>query len=325
MRRLRTYSLREEGPEPIFSLFERVYGDSEPLRRRWQWEWLQHPQSGKIQINVAEQGERLVGMTVRMPLTLLVGGQRLTGWTAGNSMVDPACRGEGIISQLYERANCNGELQVSKGTASDMRRQLQKMGYVRALPDTYQVCLLNPLRWLKQKMGIFDCKSDVDKVLSLDGFEDFEFIDLFPEEVQGFPVHNAIVPEKTVKWLNWRYVDIPHREYRIVMRRDGESPVSWCVLRFSGQAAYLVDFRWDLTRRDEPARTIRYAKLLAKKFGATKLTVWSSSRTLRRVLTTAKFFNRKDSPAFNYLDPGAVLPRGMEFAFVHGDGDIDYL
>ena len=320
-----SYNLGVEGPEPIFSLFERVYGDSIAIRNRWHWEWQQHPEASRIKFFVAESGQKLVGMTVRMPIQLDVSGQIVDATFATNSMVDPDHRGQGIIHRLYKKANVKGEIQLSKGTAEVMFRQLLKMGYTRIQPDTYQVCLLFPWLWLKQKAGFTAEIKVCSKTAVVKDYPDYRSIDSFPDEVDSLTMSGLISPVKTAAWLNWRYVDIPHRQYQFAIREIDGRIVSWCVIRTQGRTAYLVDLRYSDTQQDEPAYSIGYAKRAAKACGTIKMMAWGSAAEFRRCLLRMGFLSRKETPHFSYKAFTVTPALSRDWQFIQGDGDSDYL
>lgn len=322
---IRFYNLGEEGPEPIFSLFERVYGSAVAIRQRWQWEWQQHPEAKTIRIVVAESNQKLIGMTVRMPVQLVWAEQLVDAWLATNSMVDPEYRGQGIIQRLYEKANSNGGIQLSKGTDEKMFRQLLKMGYERILPDKYQVCLLAPWLWLKQKLGLQLPAKVVSKIVDAEGFADYRQVTSFPDEFDSLPMSGLVAPLKNAAWLNWRYVDIPHRQYQLAVREIDGRVVSWCVTRIQGRTGYLVDLRWLNEQQDEPSYSIRYAKQTARVAGAIKMVAWGAASDLRSSLLRAGFLNRKETPHFSCKRFDNKLVFASNLYFLQGDNDSEYL
>lgn len=323
--KLRRYDLHQEGPELIFDLFQRVYGESTAIRQRWKWEWLQHPEAEKIHIFVADDNGQLVGMTVRMPVVLCGLEIDVPAWFATNSMIAQAHRGHGLIQQLYKMAGALGGIQLSKGTASPMFQQLLKMGYHQVNPDNFQACLLSPWRWLLQKFSINTTASCKLQQNNIPGCDDFHLVERFPESVSAVTLQGVLSPKKTIEWLNWRYVDIPHRRYQIVVRFVADKPVSWCVVRNQGAVSYLVDLRWEQVQVDEPLHTIKYAKKLAKASGGIKIIAWGTAANYRQKLHKAGFLVRAETPHFSFKEHGEDVLSGRDIHFVHGDGDLDYL
>ena len=323
--KLRQYNLINEGPDPVFDLYRRVYGSDESIRQRWKWEWLENPDAENVRLYVADDSGRLAGLTVRLPCNLYSGSQKIRASFATNSMVDPDYRRQGIISKLYELAREHGDLQLSKGTAEGMFRQLLKMGYLVIKPDSYMTCLLRPIKWLSGKLGIQGhCKPVL--TTDLDGFPEYRLVKRF-DDVASVHMPAKIYTVKDSQWLNWRYVDIPHHSYHRGIRYHEGTAKAWCVVRQEGSTAHLVDLAWDRSLNDEPQSSVQFAKKLGSSIGAVKMVAWGSLRDYRRVLLRHGFFPRKETPHFSFY-PSQLTEKlriGGYVHIMHGDGDIDYL
>lgn len=326
----RLFNHNVDDPELIFKLFDTVYGDSTSIRQRWSWEFLHHPEHEDVKIYVAEDNNGLVGMTIRMPCTLMIGGSFKRAYFATNSMVMPEYRGQGIICGLYNLAARHGDIQLSKGTAPAMYSVLQKIGYREIVPNTFQVCILSPMKWAISKMlsrikyGNHETFGDIQ-------FGDFYRLNRFDVEDQGIAqmlateVRDGVVKDLSV--LNWRYFDIPHRRYHVFVRKYRGETVSMLVVRLEGLSAHLVDFRWAKEANDEPAQSIKFAKLFSRKMGAIKLVFWGTLKSLRNEAGKQFFFERRDTPMFSYYSNDAIF-NSLDWAsmhFIHGDGDVEYL
>lgn len=326
----RQFNQHIENPELVFSLFDTVYGDSSAIRMRWCWEIMQHQESKDIKIFIAEHNGRLVGMTMRMPCILLLQEKQSRAYFASNSMVHPDYRGKGIIGELYSMAAKYGEIQLSKGTAPAMHEVLLKMGYQDVSQTNYQVCILSPVRWFLAKLN----KTSTTGPQNAEPFQAagaFTEIFSFTQDLDGF-FHSALSGVgggvlKNAEYMNWRYISIPHRKYRVFVRIKAEKVISIAVLRIERATAYLVDILWDSTATDEPSETISFLKRTARGSGACKLIAWSSLKTLRHELKRKLFFNSSDSPSFSWFqcDKKDYKYDIANKYFVHGDGDIDYL
>lgn len=324
------YDLERMGPEPLFKLYETVYGDAASLRQRWRWELLERPDHGELKIHVAWHEDELVAMTVRIPCPLVVAGAARRAFFASHTMVDPAYRGQGVIASLYARAQRDTELQLSKGTAPGMYRVLLKMGYREVVPSNYLVCLLAPLRWGAGKL-FPNLLPPVRESFGALREGEFSRISRFTEE-HATLVHAGIDGGKggvvkSVAFLNWRYFDVPHRKYHVLVRKIEGATVAMAVVRLAGTTATLVDLRWGGQVADEPAASIRFAKSFARKAGAVKLVSWGTSRVLRQALRRQLFFDRGETPRFSFYPADASLSEvdWTQMHLVHGDGDTEYL
>ncbi len=310
--------------EAVFSLQEQVYGDSTALRQRWEWEFMNHPKQAEIKLYCAEYNGQLVGLTVRHPVFLQVQDARVPACFASNSMVRPDMRGQGIIQNLYQQAaEDGGDIQLSKGTAEGMYSVLKKFGYQDVIPNTYQVCILDPVKWVVQRFFNKPGRAlkEVNESVAL-----YNIIlhGEIPDDVTEICCDGVL---KDAQYLAWRYRKIPHKQYHIYIRRVAGSPVSFLVLRYSGNCAYLVDIIWDKNLADEPAATIRIAKKEARRMGASKMVAWATHKKVRTALRNQVFFDRSESPHFSYycLSNKADGISWNDMNFVHGDGDLDYL
>lgn len=317
----------KDDPERIFRLFEKVYGDSKAIRERWSWEFTRNPMADRVRVFVADRGEgKLAGMTVRMPCDLRAGDNVISAFFATNSMVDPDFRGQGIIRRLYAMASEGEALHLSKGTTPEMYRQLLKMGYRAIEPNRYQVAALAPLSLLMARVAGRAPRMVEDRN-ALQSFPDFRPIEEFGEEHAALPTPGSLAPIRGKELLEWRYKEAPHRRYLIHERRVGGRLASWSVMRLAGSGALLSDLRWSSESQDEPGRTIRFSKALARRHGAVKLTAWFNNGRLREVLKRNLFVERKGTPRFSWFSCDPIW-QSMEWDkthFSHGDGDTDYV
>lgn len=324
-----SYSIVTPSPQAltrIGSLFEGVYGSADDFRLRCRWEFLQYPASG-IKVYFAEVNGQLVGVTVRHPAEITYGGDIRRAFFASNSMVLPEYRGKGIISALYVMAAAGGDLQLSKGTADGMYCILKQIGYQDIVPDTFQICLLNPLAWVLQRCGINaggKCSS-TPLSFSTGEFSEVFRIDDTMQEFCSRVWRNGI--RKDATYLQWRYFDIPHKTYRVFLRKIGGMPASLVVLRTAGATAYLVDLLWDDKFPDEPNSSVVFAKKAALGLGSNKIIAWTTLIRLRSVLRKNLFFERGESPHFSWYCtcPDTEPLDWSKLHIVHGDGDIEYL
>lgn len=323
----RLFNQQVEDPAPLFGLHQRIYGSSDSIRRRWGWEFLRHPESGEVKVLVAEDDGAVVGMTARMPATLILEGRIRRAYFATNSMVLPECRGKGIIRGLYQLAARCDAVQLSKGTAPAMYAVLKQMGYAEIVPSDFQVCILSPLKWGVNKLcgrSLFGARESAGQTRGGEFLPVARF-DHCTDSLTCCARENRVVKEAA--WLNWRYFEIPHRTYQVFVRGTQADPLSVLVLRFEGSTAYLVDILWAESAKDEPATALRFAKSYAGRLGAVKLVFWGTLQALREEARTQGFWRSKETPrfSFNPASPELAAVNWGAVNFVHGDGDIEYL
>ncbi|TSK05921.1 MAG: GNAT family N-acetyltransferase [Geobacter sp.] len=328
--RYRIYDLDTMGLEPLCRLYGKVYGDAQPLRTRLKWELQERPDKADVAVYTVWAGDELVGMTVRLPCPLVIGGETVRACFAVDTMVAPEYQGRGVVRELYAMASCCAAVQLSKGTAPGMYQALLKMGYRKVVPDNYQVCLLAPLKWLAGKVHP-PLYRNTTHARPEGGFGEFEVLARFDAGQEAL-VSDCLAVDfggvvKSLESLNWRYVDIPHRIYHRFVRKVRGRSVSMLVLRLAGMTAYLVDLRWTPQCPDEPAASIGFARRFSRRMGAIKLVSWGTLGVFRAALERQFFFNVSDTPRFSYypVDERFQCVDWSKIHLVHGDGDTEYL
>lgn len=325
----RRYDFHEEDPLPLIRLKEAVYGA--PVERsRWEWQYLRSPFSTDIQVFVAECGTELAGATTRLPFDLRRGGETVRAYFSVESMVHPDYRRRGIMKSLYRQTADVMPLLYSKGTNPDMYELLIGFGYKVVRPNTYLVKYLSPWKLALQRYDLYKATPRFsDQGAREDGFEPVrtfgqEFDDFWGRVAGGFP---GIVVKDSA-YMNWRYVEIPHKKYHLYYKVKEGKIVCALVLRTGGYACWIVDLIWDPAAGDEPGATVRTWARTLKEQGYLKMICWGTYRSFREALIRNGFTDRGTSPRFSVF----AFPETIEASadaenlhFVDGDGDSEYL
>ena len=328
----RYFDFKEEDCGRLFEVFEKVWNSS-ALRDRWKWEYIENPRSEAIKILVAEDEGKIAGYTTRLPFELKIRHYILPFYFSVNSMVDPAYGRRGIMKNLYLKAAETMPLLYSKGTTAPMYRVLMKIGYQKVEPNNYMVRINSPARWLFWRLGLFSglapIKTQIGSVKN-----DFKRVERFGPEFDRFWLdvcdqYPGIVV-KDCRYMNWRYVDIPHKTYESFYRMVEGDIVSTVVFRTKGNTGTIVDIIWNPAFPEEPGKTIRFITRYAKSCGMVKTVCWATYKGLRRCLKKRMFFERKETPHFSVLSKSESLgdyhiSDASALHFVHGDGDTEYI
>lgn len=328
--RYRRFSFEQDSREALFALYAATYGNSERYGGRWAWEHERNPLKEDLSIFVAEIDDQIVGSTTRLPVHLhLQDGGLLKGAFSVNSMVHPDFRGRGIIGELYRRSFREYPFLFSKGTAPRMYKLLLSYGYAPVEPSTFQVKVLAPVKWLLWRTGRYKPSISPWKDANRDNFSR---IDRFGDEHERFIARVANqfagLPHKDARYLNWRYVDIPFRQYRAFAHITGNEMSAIVVLGSLGSTGAIVDLTWDRNVPGEPGATLQFAVGYLRDHGFIKARCWSSMSFLRSELHKAGFKQTADTPHFSYFS-GADQPISPEtvktWLVCEGDGDSEYL
>jgi GNAT superfamily N-acetyltransferase len=321
---IRLFDIDNESPEKLWQLIQDVYGMESNALHRWHWEIEQHPLRDRLRIHIAETEGKVVGMTVRIPVQLIADDKVYGAEFGTNTMVHPDFRRHGIVKTLYQQAIDGGNLQLSKGTAPAMVRQLEAMGYKEITAAKTQVFLLAPLRWLYRKVTGRQFPFSRSGVKSFDS--GYTRIDRFGEIGEGVCGGAPLAVRRTAEWMNWRYCDIPHRTYECYVRFSGTQIVAWFVIRYGETVAYLVDLYW-LPAKESLPNVVRAAVQTARSHGSIQLIYWGTLRDVHTEMKRQGAWEKPARPGFRFFSKDAYWDsvQWEHSHFVQGDGDYDYL
>lgn len=327
--RIREFNLKTEDPLPLMRMKEVVFGIpvNVPL---WEWQYLRNPPANQPRIYIAEAGNELVAATSRFPFRLHFGGQTIESFFGLDTMVHPNWRRLGLMQRLYSKTLEEMPVLFSKGSTLNMYRLLRKLGYRDVLPNSILVRYLSPMRLLFRKAGFIEKLRTVPAGKDLP--EGFALIQVFEEDFDRFSERiskrfNGIIV-KNSRFMNWRYVEIPHRKYTCCYRKNmaGEIAVV-LVFRINGSSCSIVDISWDPADSEEPGNSIRSLCMFLKEKMIAKVSCWGTFGRLREALRRNGFIDRGETPRFSVRDYGSILGTindGRKFHFVDGDGDSEY-
>jgi GNAT superfamily N-acetyltransferase len=325
----RFYDFHREDRLPLIELKEAAFGT--PIdRNRWEWQYMNSPFSTDIRVFVAECGNELAGSTTRLPFDIRRRGETVRAYFSVDSMVHPRYRRRGIMKSLYRHTADAMPLLYSKGTNPGMYELLMDFGYRVVFPNTYLVNYLSRWKIAFSRYNLFTPKSVFPDLWAMKvGFEPIrnfgrEFDDFWEGVADAYP---GIVVKNSA-YMNWRYVDIPHKKYHLYYKLKEGRIVCALVLRTGGYACWIVDLIWDPGVSDEPGATLRAWVRALKEQGYLKVICWGTLRQFRDSLTRAGFVDRGETPRFSvFSSPETIASHadGATLHFVEGDGDSEYL
>jgi GNAT superfamily N-acetyltransferase len=254
----RSWSVREYRPgdeEGIFELHQQVKRKNDLDRfewmRWWRWQHLDNP-SGMPFIWFADAKDRLAGQYEIVRFRMRINGKEGPASHSQDTMTHPDFRRRGIFEELanrtYQQAGKTG-LRLVYGFPN----RYSYPGFVNKL-SWFDVCkvpnVLKPLnvrntlrRRIKNRflvaassvlvkafLLIFarESRPPIDPGLTVEDASSFDdgADELWREASGGF----GIICVRDRAQLNWRYVDIPHRHYRILVARRKGRMVGYAVL-----------------------------------------------------------------------------------------------
>jgi len=326
----RLFDLSIENKNQLFELYKSVYGDATPYIKRWAWEIEQNPYIEDIKIIIAEYNNSIVGASTRMPIKIKINDKILNSSFNTNSMVHPDFRRKGIIQSINKMSFKFYPLFYAKGSMPAMYKLYMKMGYQPIKPNTFMTSILSGTRWGLWRLGMYTPQINIDDI-SINSKKEFYNIKEFKKEFDDFwerisPQYTNIVVKNSI-YMNWRYIDIPHKKYRMFYRQENNKIVTMAVIGQSGTTVKIVDILWDKTKKDEPFLTIKYIKKVCKKCGFLKILCWTTITELRTALKKNLFMDRGEVCTFCVFthNTNKYFSDGTAFHFFDGDSDYEYL
>jgi GNAT superfamily N-acetyltransferase len=221
---------------------ERLYAEAWPgdrERKATAFRWIEEQNPFRDSENgylVLEREEEIVGYWGRMPTRLHFDGQAIPAAYSQETLVSPAVRRQGVARRLGEVVDGSAIPLLSlwhneKMHAIMTRAAWQEVGRYRPLKKVYRLEALarreverrplvaRGLRFAEPLVRLLARPAArQDEPIAIEEIERFdaEVDDLF---ARGAP-DLGIIAERTTQTLNWKYVDIPHRTFRLLAARS---------------------------------------------------------------------------------------------------------
>lgn len=351
----------------VLALLERAFQlPSQP--ERFDWVYARHAggaDATSVVATVAEAGgsERIVGFHGALPVRLWHGGREVRGLYTLEVATDPDFQGRGIFTKLgraiVEAARADGtqvirifpNLQSAPGFYG-------KLGYTELKPFPVLARLLGNTRGpiATQSALLYPVAALADGLLWLKLTRlRLRALRLRRGGTRVEPLTHGFGPWADALWaslrdtlgtttvrdarfLQWRYVEGPHRYALLALRRGGGDPVGFAVvsIRFwkGGKAAELMELMVAPDDRAGAELLAAEAALLAARTGAVALRTWVSPRHPHaEVFRAAGFRALPARLSADYSFGVQVLdPAGLDIAEVESmagwtitTGDIEYI
>jgi GNAT superfamily N-acetyltransferase len=348
------------GPKQEWSL--RVYreGDEEQIlalrgivlsgpkdKQWWQWMYRDGPLSPAV-IMLAEANQKIIGQTAFIFVPIKIKDQITQGGHGIDLMVHPDYRRQGIFIALHKAANeytKNIYRSIAYGTPNDQSRP----GFVNRL-NAMEICevpiLLKVIDWgnllkSRYKIPVFigkllgyvwesitsrasppkNAEIEVEEVFSFD-----ERINQFWEKASKL---KNIMIAKDMKYLNWRYIAKPGKEYKILIAQKHQEIAGYIVLKLKKGIpynGYIVDLLTLPSEDTAATMLITRAVQSLKEDGAATISCWMLEDTpYYRILRKLGFVRRTGpllcSRVIDTNIPKEFVTNPANWYYVMGDDD----
>lgn len=237
--------LQKEDLPALFDLYRQVmaFPPSDSYEQYWMWRYTLNPfdDGTRPAFWVVRSARKIIGGMAQMPVVANVEGTEVEARWAGDLMVDPAFRGQGIGKLIFDNYREANRLSISMGYAPDSvtSRIARSVGFKWFPPFTflfkfYSVRLLaERLSWFKPAVHAlsalsrpvfrlarrrFDHAPEDVVLMEMDCFGS-TFDSLWRRVASEFPVS----VRRTYSSMNWRYFDNPFFSYQALGAwRDAE-------------------------------------------------------------------------------------------------------
>ena len=239
---LRRY--RDGDEQSIIELLDAALGQRYSLEY-WKWKYTRNP-AGPPFIWLAEYDDRIIGHYAFIPIAMKVGNAYVSGSLACDAAIHPDYQGQGVFSSIVNRscldAGENG-IPITYGFANTnlgaTYRRYERMGQICLLIRMVRVldwesvlaryihneCLASATEAVLRKFRRSKYPESTITIEHVDRFD--ERIDAFWERISS---SFNVIARRNQRYLNWRYVDHPEKDYTIYAAMKDRTILGYCAL-----------------------------------------------------------------------------------------------
>jgi len=244
----------EHDPE-LFALYAEVFGDGnlERSRRRYDWQYFENPNTpddGPV-IWMAREGDNLLGQMATMPFPMWWGDREVRASAGNDYFVRKSAQGRGIGIALSNRWADEVDVALALGLTPSSYPLFRKI-FTDVGPVPSYLKILDASAVVRRKWGAFagsvagplvglglalisrrpEQARDVE-VRAVATFDD-EYDDLWLRARASF----ATCVRRDARYLRWKYLACPFRQYRVLEARKSGTLSGYAVLREEGEASF---------------------------------------------------------------------------------------
>jgi len=310
--------LTPDDRDGVLDLFRRVFGESDVSREWWDWKYLENP-AGLAVGYVAEVGTRIVGQYPAFPRRFSVGGRHTMVVLAGDVMVDPEFRRQGMFIELarrtYKRAQSQGfDVVFGFPNSNTHYAYISGLGWTDVLPCAplwlkplsgagiaarylpyIGSTASRPIAWMEQMLRRIPRRQSkgAGQVCIREVTVADELMDVVSASVARLRTVTAV---RDSEYLRWRYLARPDQQYYAVVGFVDGAPVAYAVYCVRVERGLMSGFIMELEICGEDAPVIgpRLCSYVTDRLRNQGVAVVSSltmpSSRESRVLRAAGFF-----------------------------------
>ena len=334
--------------DELFRLYRAVFGEAlaESSRRRWRWQYLDNPATapGGPEIWVARDGSTLLGQYASMPVRLRWGNREVRSSWGMDVFLSPAARGRGVGARLFTAWSDHVEVALGLGLTASSYGLFRKLRYTDVGPVPFHYMILDPHAVAARRLGPRwagvagallgfawrlrhpERRRHAEVALAPIARFDGRYDALWDRAGASY----AMCVRRDAAYLNWKYVDCPHRRYDVVEATHGGTLAGFAVSRHEDHRGLRLGWIVDLFAHadDHALREALIGHVLDgfRRAGVARAQVFAMSAPLRHSLERLGFRAAKSPMQFCV---SARAPSADVFAdrggwhVVFGDSDMD--
>jgi GNAT superfamily N-acetyltransferase len=335
--------------EGILRLYTDTFGPSLAAgsRRRWTWQYRENPETrdsgDEPEIWVAREGDRILGQYASMPVVLWWQGRDVRASWGMDVFVRPEARGKGVGARLFLAWADHVDVALGLGLTPSSYALFHKLGFADVGPVPFFRTWLDPKAVMSRRLGtalgriagaviglalrLRQRRPRVGNVVvtPIKAFGP-EYDDLWSRTRAS----HAMCVRRNSAYLNWKYVQCPHREYDLWEARQEGRLVGFAVSRHEDyrglRLGWIVDVYADAA--DGEARGALLATILEsfRTQGVARAQAFAMSQALARDLRGVGFVRGRSPMQFCVharADSAEALRDLGRWHVVFGDSDMD--
>lgn len=243
---------RPEHDAELFALYAEVFGDGnlERSRRRYDWQYFDNPntpEDGPV-IWMAREGDTLLGQMATMPFPMWWGAREVRASAGNDYFVRKGAQGRGVGIALSNRWADEVDVALALGLTPSSYPLFKKLftdvGPVPSFVKILDARAVATKKWGPAAGAVAGPILGLGLALLSRRFEpaaevDVRAVETFNDEYDGLWLRArssyATCVRRDARYLRWKYLACPFRDYRVLEARKAGILSGYAVLREEGQ------------------------------------------------------------------------------------------
>lgn len=331
----------------IEQLHRRTLGNEAAERLRLQWDWdRRNPANGlEPPYWVVREGPTLIAASSLTPVRVSVTGNEVAGTWSSDPLVVAERQRQGLGGSLLRAWDRGTGVALGAALSSATRGKLAELRWPKSQPLP---CLVKPIS--RRALRIPTWPVAINRLVSAVALpvvrlvsrtqplkEEVEVVRRFDARAdklwEALAHRFTLSVRRDARYLNWKYVEVPHVRYSIALLRRGDEVDGYVVYRHlrepQGRVTQIVDLMADPADERGIKTLARWVDREARTHDSDKIRCYATNAGFRRVLRRSGYFVVKSGIDLTVKVNAVPVPKGFydsadDWHFTLGDGELDY-